>query len=89
MNIQLLAKALGRGVEHAALLQFDQWQKLLASHESIRETVVSEQHKEEFAVFEALPIQELVDDEKSLIEVRVVASDGDNELVVYFYSSEP
>jgi len=84
MSLVLIARALGAGVEVAALTSYAKWAALLTSKESLSESFADENI--EIAAFELLAIQELVDLGETMIEVRVLASDGRQQLTVYFYA---
>jgi len=84
MSLSLIARALGAGVEVAALTSYAEWAALLARNESLSDSVGGE--GDEFAVFELLAVQELEDLGETVIEVRVLATDGRQQLKVYFYA---
>jgi len=84
MSLAVIAKALGVGVAIAALTPYQEWVDLLRSRESISDTVGGEAN--DFAVYELLAIQELDDFGEKVIEVRVLATDGQNQLKIYFYA---
>ena len=82
---QLLAKALGRGVEVAALTPYSKWRELLSSRETISD-VILDPNGTSFANFELLAVQELDEPSGETIEVRILASDGYRQLTAYFYA---
>ena len=84
MNIKLLAKTLGRGVEVAAAVPYAEWRRLLASMDSISDVVKG--RPDELATFDAMPVQELNSENEPEMEVRILASDGTNQLTAYFYA---
>lgn len=86
MSLNLIAKALGSGVERAALTPHVEWVGLLASKESISDSFSDENGA--IAAFELLAVQELEDLGEMVIEVRVLASDGHRELTAYFYARQ-
>jgi hypothetical protein len=85
VNINLLARALGRGVEAAAVVPYLEWRRRLESLDSISE-VVKDSGGDQFATFDLMPIQELNSEGQPEIEVRILASDGTSQLTAYFYA---
>jgi hypothetical protein len=86
MTPPLVAKALGAGMELAALTPYKRWQELLVSRESIGDTVV-EPKDGSFATYELMAVQELNEGGAKSIEVRVLASDGRKQMSAYFYAT--
>jgi len=84
VSLAALAKALGKGVEIAALTPYTDWVERLGCRESLSETVGEE--GEESAEYELLAVQELDDLGEKEIEVCVIASDGYQQLKIYFYA---
>lgn len=83
MKSALLAKALGRGVEVAALTPFAKWKELLSTRETIGDEIVD---GSSVATFELLAVQEFGDLNASEIEVRILASDGYRQEMAYYYA---
>jgi hypothetical protein len=81
---RMLAKALGSGVEAAALTPFEKWCELLVSKETLADSF--EDEKGSVAAYELLAVQKLEDLGETVIEVRVLAADGDQQLTAYFYA---
>jgi hypothetical protein len=84
MSFALIAKALGSGVEAAALTTYAKWRELLVSKESLADTF--EDKTGSIAAYELLPVQELDELGERIIEVRVQATDGHRQLTAYFYA---
>ena len=85
MNSALLAKALGRGVEVAALTPFKKWKELLRTRETIGDLIVDVDGSS-VATFELLAVQEFDEVAASEIEVRILASDGYRQETAYYYA---
>lgn len=85
MNLNLLAKTLGRGVEVAALTPYSKWQELLLTRETLRD-VVQVSGETLVATYELLAVQELDESREHVIEVRILASDGYHQMAAYFYA---
>jgi len=85
MNSVLLAKALGRGVEVAALTPFAKWKELLRTRETIGD-VLPDANGSSVATYELLAVQELEETSGTEIEIRILASDGYNQQTAYFYA---
>ena len=85
MSSVLLAKALGRGVEVAALTPYAKWKELLGTRETIGDAVL-DVNGSAVATYELLAVQELQETSGPEIEIRILASDGYNQQTVYFYA---
>lgn len=85
MNSVLLAKALGRGVEVAALTPFTKWKELLRTRETIGDVIV-DVNGSSVATFELLAVQQLDEATASEIEIRILASDGYRQEMAYYYA---
>ena len=57
---------------------------MLRQNETLSETIVANP-PDDFATYEILPVQELEDGNGSCVEFRVLASDGERQLVAYYY----
>ncbi len=79
----LLARALGSGVQVAALTPYTKWQQLLLARESLGGTI---EDGDSVATYELLPVQALDDLGEETIEVRVLAADGHRQLTAYYYA---
>jgi len=84
MTSTILARALGCGVEKAATLSFSELQMMLSSRESISDVLLDDK-ADDFATYEILAIQLLDNLDSKCIEVRILASDGVQELTAYYY----
>ena len=85
MSSALLAKALGRGVEVAALTPFAKWKELLKTCETIGDTV-HDVHGSSVVTYELLAVQEFEETSGPEIEIRILASDGYSQETAYFYA---
>jgi len=86
MISKLLARTLAHGVEVSALLSYRDIEDLLSKRETISDTVFADEDRSDFATFEILAVQELDNAEGRSIEIRVLASDGTNEVTAYLYA---
>jgi hypothetical protein len=75
MTDNILARALGCGIEKAAALSYSELEELLTSRESISGEVFDNKTNDS-ATYEILADQLLDDFRGKCIEVRVMASDG-------------
>ena len=86
-SFRFVAKALGLGVERAALTSYEIFEKYLKERESIAETILENPDNPEdgnFAMYKLLPIQYLDDIYGECIEVDVTASDATVELTATY-----
>ena len=49
---------------------------------------VVKESQDEFATFDLMPVQELTSENEPEMEVRILASDGINQLTAYFYARQ-
>ncbi len=82
MNSMILAKTLGSGVARAAILSYGEALSMLEGNEVLSDTLTGD--NEDFATYEILPVQELSDHYGECVELRVLASDGENQLIAYY-----
>ena len=80
----LFARALGAGVERAALLTFEQAMGMLEARDGTSE-VVRDNVSDEWVNLEIEPIQALRDFDGECIEMRILVGDGHREVKTYFY----
>jgi hypothetical protein len=83
MNKALIARALGEGVRVAALLDANSVQKILASRESISDSVSGTTGQ--VATYEIIALQELQEPGGPVVELRILSSDGYGEATAYLY----
>jgi len=79
-GLELVAKALGLGLERAALTSYETFEKHLKERETITETIKEDSEEENFAMYKLLPIQYLDDIYGECIEVDITASNAIVEL---------
>ncbi len=84
MTSLILAQALGRGVEVAALTPYAKFSELLRTRETIGDTVLDAVSGNS-ATYEVMAVQQFEESSGPSIEVRVLASDGFNQVSAYLY----
>ncbi len=85
MNIETLSRALGNGVAKAAEINYDDAVRMLRRQEVLSETLVVNAEND-FATYEVLPVQELENGNGRCVEFRVLASNGEQQLIAYYYA---
>lgn len=86
MKSESLYLALGWGVARATDLAFKDAEIMLGERTTLSEVVTDKEG--DFATFEVLPVQLLRDQFGRCVELRVLAADGEDELVAYIYARD-
>jgi len=99
MNRELLAAALGKGVEIAARLDLPAARRILSDNDAVvgdlfvgasgQITEVPVEPRRAFARWRIEAIQELVDEKGPCVELSVQSNDGTNELALTMHIRDP
>ena len=84
MNRHFLAETLAQGVKRAALTPYSTWQELLVTKESLSQNFSTEDG--EISAYEIIAVQDHQSFGDCSIELRVLASNGDQQLTAYLDS---
>jgi hypothetical protein len=85
MDVGLFAKALGTGMERAALLTYSQACEMLDRREGVSDTVRAN-GSDGWVQWEIDAIQVLNDLDGECVELRVLVSNGYKQLKAYYYA---